>query len=903
MGLKVSSQLGLLVGITVSALTLVGAFFFDAVSMLGRVNSVRSYEEEILSHVTTIYLSSNEIRRLETRILASRFDGGLADLEPDRQRMKALFENALAHLTVAASVVSNDERRSIMEDGQKQIGLYQRIVDSQLQKITRLGLGNAQGLLGEIETTRAEIAERLKTASLTAYMVMLEQWPEPRDMEAGTSGGLANVDAADFLAPVRAELQNALLPADQVAEIETLSRLYFSQLEALNAVNASLVSLRRSSEKLYHGLGDLMEELRADALYRVEDARSEYDRISGQMITIIVAALLFVAAGSILSGLFLGKRLSGQIRSISDISRRMAKGETGIAIPHLDMQNEIGDMARALNAFGETAEKLRQLNVGLEEKIAERTRELEVQTQRAEDGSKAKSSFLAHMSHEIRTPMNGVVGLVEILSSTDLTDGQRRLLETINESADHLLRVIDDILDVSKIEAGKLDLEEMEIDLLQLVERSIETFSSTARAGNVKLLNYCNPRVPRFVIGDPVRLRQIILNLVGNAVKFSKRVDGHAGMVQVYADLDDRGAIRLHVVDNGIGMSQQTIDGLFTAFQQADTSTARQFGGTGLGMKISNRLVTMMGGSIDVASTLGKGSEFTVNLPLKTAERQEARDDLGGARLLGFVDVPDKGDCFPKFFPAHGARFERVADRRDLLTAVAQAEDDPIVLLGSLAEGENDALLEDIRALGRGTKLLVLDPSRSTAKGMVSPGIYVSHRLPVHFGDILNGIQALRQGQGNRPETPVEQVGADAPAQAGGLPVLICEDNRINQDVLTRQLRMLGYACDLAGNGREGLEKWQKGQYGLILSDCHMPEMDGYAMTAAIREKEAGTGRVKTPIIAVTGNALKEESSVCFAAGMDGILTKPVKLDDLKAILEDWYITDPAVSGKTRVPS
>ncbi|WP_373050914.1 ATP-binding protein [Thalassovita aquimarina] len=833
-------------------------------------------------------------------MLAGRLNAEPADMESDRQEIDALFKDSEEELKHAVAEIDSDERRSEIAEGLRQIGLYKRIIDIQLQKVSRLGLGGSQGLYVEIGAARAAISERLKAASLTAYLSMLERWPGPEDVYTGNRDGLRAVDASEFWPPVKAELQKSGLAASQIAEIERLSRLYFSQLEALGAVNASLMTLRRSSANVYQGLGNLLEDLRGDAITRVQIARDEYDRISRRMVVIMAVAVLMVAVGSILSGVLLGKRLSRQIRNISDTSRKMAEGETGISIPHLDMQNEIGDMAQALKAFSETAEELRRLNLQLEEKIAERTRELEIQTRRAEESSKAKSSFLAHMSHEIRTPMNGVVGMVEILASTDLDDGQRRLVDTINESADHLLRVIDDVLDVSKIEAGKLDLEEMEIDLLQLIERSIETFATTARAANVRLLNFCDPSVPQFVIGDPVRLRQIILNLVGNAVKFSKREDEHEGVVEVYSDMGEDGVIRVHVVDNGIGMSQQTIDGLFKAFKQADPSTTRQFGGTGLGLRITNRLVEMIGGRIEVASVLGEGSEFTVSLPLKLAKDGAGGIDLTGVRLLSFFEAAGKLGSFEQYFAAHGAKVDPFEERRAFLSAVKQAEDDAIVILGCLKESDSGELLADIRGLGLGTKVVILDPSRSKTKGMVAPGTYMTHRFPIHFSDVVSGIRALRHEAEGASEPSVETVEAETKEHAARLPVLMCEDNRINQDVLARQLQILGYSYQLAGNGREGLEKWRADDFGLILTDCHMPEMDGYAMTAAIREKEAENGSQRMPIIAVTANALKEEVSTCTAAGMDSVLTKPVKLDELKAILDVWYLGNAAGSGDAR---
>ena len=822
--------------------------------------------------------------------------GQLGENETHRQlalaRINDLFAVSEQELKHSISDIDADHRTSIIEEALEQIGLYQRIIEIEFGKSDQLGIGSDDGLYADLRDLKADVREHLKGAYPELHLALLETWPDPEQPSLTGDALTADTDPSPYFDPIRKELVDAGVSAALIAEVEEHTGAYFSKLAELQEVHSSLEDLRRTSADLFLGLIFLVDDLRAEALDRAENARREYDTIRGQMVRIMLIAVSIVAIGSILSGYLLGKRLSRRISAIAETSRKMAEGKTGVSIPYMDSKNEIGDMAHALKAFSDTAEELRDLNRDLEKKIAERTKQLEIQTQRAEESSKAKSAFLAHMSHEIRTPMNGVVGMVEILSTTDLTDGQRKLLETINESADHLLRVIDDILDVSKIEAGKLDLEEMNVDLLQLIERTMETFSQTARANNVRLLNYCEASMPEYVVGDPVRLRQIILNLVGNAVKFSKRTGDEIGIVEVHSSIDEHGDFRLRVVDNGIGMSQQTIDGLFTSFQQADTSTTRNFGGTGLGMKITSRLVAMMGGSIDVESTMGEGTVFTVHLPLKEAKKRDAGINLSGVHMLVYFERPKQHDYFERFFAGHGASMEVAADKADFLSRLKNAKDDPIAVIGCDKASDNDANLAEIRDQGLRTRVMILDPGRQSAKGLVRPDTYISHRYPVHFTDILNGITALKKGSAEdiSPSGVFSSEGIDGELEEiGAAPVLLCEDNTINQKVLARQLEMLGYPYEIADNGKEGLEKWETGRYGLILTDCQMPEMDGYALTAAIRERELERGLKRTTIIAVTANALKGEAEACVSAGMDGYLSKPVKLDELKETLGTWY--------------
>jgi len=520
----------------------------------------------------------------------------------------------------------------------------------------------------------------------------------------------------------------------------------------------------------------------------------------------------------------------------------------------------------------------------------------------AHAANRAKSEFLANMSHEIRTPMNGMLGMVDVLQATDLAPSQRRMLDTIHNSSLALLSILNDILDFSKIEADKLELESIPTQLREVAEGVAQLLVSNSTAKSVELSVFVSPELPRWILGDPNRLRQVLLNLMGNALKFTHHHEERTARVVLYVEpcVHEAGApgVRLRVVDNGIGMSPQVQALLFQPFTQADASTARKFGGTGLGLSITQRLVEMMHGRISVRSSLGQGSEFTVELPLHTAEpaRQLPADpSLTGVRLLLVTTDAHTLLAVPAYCGSAGAQVAVVGHLAAIRQHLQQTPwaGPTVVLLGL-------DVTAPAQALGLSAPIGVVRLVRSSSD-IAAREIAVLAR-PLLYHDLIHGValasgrlSALGQGdqverrQSVRPQAPSIMVAL----QANRL-ILLAEDNETNRDVMREQLRLLGYATEVAENGTMALEMWRTGRYALLLTDCHMPCMDGFELTQAIRQAEPQGTRL--PIIAVTANAMQGEAERCRARGMDDYLSKPLRLKEVGPMLAKWLPSAPVDS-------
>lgn len=487
----------------------------------------------------------------------------------------------------------------------------------------------------------------------------------------------------------------------------------------------------------------------------------------------------------------------------------------------------------------------------------------------AETATQAKTDFLATMSHEIRTPMNGVIGLVEILGRSSLRPDQREIVDAVAESATTLLSIIDDILDFSKIEAGKLELEAAPFDLPELVDGVGALLASSAASKGVELICAIDPGVPSKLVGDDARVRQVLFNLVGNAIKFTSE-----GTVRAQVDATD-GGIVIAVSDTGIGIASDQQERLFEAFVQAEQSTTRRFGGSGLGLAIVARLVALMGGSITMSSQPGEGSTFTVQLPLPAAEPAEAPARvLSGLRVTAIV-AGDEPDAAAEV--TIGALSRAGADVCAL--PVADAADDGADLVyvtrGAL-EVAGDALAQLVASI---SSPLVCD--RTTAGDAPLAGATPVGSSAVTSRSVVYAVAGVA-GRLSKTEPSVPpEVQRNRPV------VLVAEDHPVNQMVISEQLTHLGFGHEIADDGEAALELAAQGRFSILLADCHMPGLDGFELTRRIRAEEKGTDR-HLPIIAVTASALESEAQQCLAAGMDEILRKPFSLEILDQCLSRW---------------
>ena len=597
------------------------------------------------------------------------------------------------------------------------------------------------------------------------------------------------------------------------------------------------------------------------------------------------------------------------------LEQKVAVRTIDLSAANRELEREVAERRRTEARLHERTDALRESEARVNlyaQELEMKNRDLDRALVEAQAATQAKSAFLAVISHEIRTPLNAIMGCNGILLDTVLTGEQQEYAEDVQRSSEALLDIINDILDFSKFEAGGLTFETIDFDLRTTVEEALDLFAKPAQRKGLELGCLLHAEVPTALRGDPGRLHQILINLIGNAVKFTQQ--GEVMMhVTCKKESAERTLIEFAVVDTGIGIAPEVQERLFKPFTQADTSTTRQFGGTGLGLAICKQLVEQMGGQVGIDSTPGQGSTFRFTVWLtrqQTPATPLPRGSLAGRRVCIVDDNATNRRILEQYAFQWGLQSGSASDGDEALTllkgAAARGEPFDVVILDLQMPRMNglelaQAIKSDPRLAATPLVLLTSMAMRGQAEQAKQVGIAAYLTKPVHRADLYDCLTmivdrpahaspvGLKAGAASRPgDVLVTRHVIKEAARAARPRILVAEDNIMNQKITVIQLEKLGYRADVVANGLEAVDAVARIQYALVLMDCQMPEMDGWEATAMIRKEEGSRGNQRLPIIAITANAMPGDREKCLNAGMDDYLAKPVTLEEIRGVLARW---------------